>query len=476
MTARALPQDRGLPQLACVLDARRMAREFETRMFGPATRGGSPDGGPFRLRDCRIERIKYQPGKKCTIGYRLSIDDRRSGRSHNQLLSARAFAPGASHSRYQKAKRQVLVSPQFGPPVMHIEPLEMVVWAFPNERKIENLAALTDAGRLRNEILRDIVERHWGPAWRIATVSPTLAHYIPEHTCCIRAALDLCHRRTGEKRPWVVFGKTYYDDRGADAHADMQRLWDGAARIRGALSIPRPLGYQPAYRVLWQEGLAGETFEKRYGDDGADLGLVGKAAEAVADLHTTSIGCRRRTRPRETVSRLLAVTSRLERVRPSCATTAAAVVQRLMNDRDRLPDAAKATLHGDLHTKNMLVAGDRVSLIDLDTLSEGPPSYDIGSFVAAALYRAILCRRTPASTRPMVEMFLGRYRARVPWAIPRSEIAWHTAAALIAERAGRCISRLKAGRLEIVDDLVALADRISRGTDDVLAAAGTGDD
>jgi len=52
----------------------------------------------------------------------------------------------------------------------------------------------------------------------------------------------------------------------------------------------------------------------------------------------------------------------------------------------------------------------------------------------------------------------------VPWPAPRADIDWHTAAALVSERAVRCVTRLKPGRLALIDGLLATAERLMRRT------------
>ena len=47
------------------------------------------------------------------------------------------------------------------------------------------------------------------------------------------------------------------------------------------------------------------------------------------------------------------------------------------------PRARSVLVHGDLHLKNALLAGDRLSLLDLDQAGVGHPAADLGSLLAA---------------------------------------------------------------------------------------------
>jgi hypothetical protein len=459
---QSIPQDTSLPQLPIVLDADLMAHEFDRRMFGSEADIGRDIADRFRVDDCRIERIKYKPGYNCLVYYRLTITNRHCGESANQLLCGRIYSAGGSRSRYAKARRDALAVPGFGPALFHIEPLDMVVWAFPNDRKLHGLAALTDGGRLQTDLLPEIVSSRWGADWRIEDAAPTLVHFVPEHTCCIRVDLRLVHRSTGEIKSWLVFGKAYYNSQGEEAFDNMRRLWASPTRMRGDLNLPRPLGYQPRGRVLWQEGLAGQTLMARSPDDRIDGILIAGTAAALAGLHRTAIDCVGKSEIEDIVNRLGELEGLLTQVQPSCGFTLSTVIARLS---ERAPDLTRdtcATLHGDLHPKNIFVDDDRISLIDMDSITRGPPLQDIGSFVAALLYRAILRGAPPSSIVPLIRRLVGRYAELVPWPVPALELAWYTAAALIMERGFRCVTRLKAGRLEVLDDLVELADQVSR--------------
>ncbi len=452
--ARDLPRDAVLPQLGAVLDPAHMARTFNSHMFSRA------EALRFNVDACGIERVKYRPGNKCTIGYCLTIHDRATGASHEQRVCGRIFGAGGSRTRYATAQLQDLVKPCFGPPLLHIESLEMVAWTFPNERKLIGLAALTDDDHLRNVVLPEIVESRWGPGREIVGISHRIANYVPEGRLCVRVDLRLRRRRSHstKTRAWTIFGKTHYNGRGAAAHHILERLWDSESRRRGVLHIPRPLGYQPDRRLFWQEGLKGETLES----GGMDPAQLAKAAEALAALHRARIDCGRGMRVGDVVARMTGIRDMLGATRPTSRETLFGLVDRLLARIPRLDNATLVTLHGDLHPKNVFMNGEGTALIDLDDVTTGPPMFDVGGFVARILYRSYLDGGSPASAQPLFAAFIGRYRECVPWPTPALDIAWYTAAALINERAFRCVTRLKSGRMEIFDDLVRLADRIGR--------------
>jgi tRNA A-37 threonylcarbamoyl transferase component Bud32 len=471
MLPRVIPRDPQLPQLSIALDPERMACEFERSFAAANGSAGHPTGGHLNVESCSIKRIKYKPGNNCLIHYQLKVRNRRTGARDAQILCGRIYQAGESRPHFDKAALRPVVPPRLGPPLLHIEPLGMVAWAFPNDRKLQGLPALTDARRLKDDLLPEVVESRWGAAWGIEDVLPRLVHFVPEHTCCVRVDLRLAHRVNRKTRPWVIFGKTYYNEKGEEAHANMRQLWASGVRRCGKLNVPRPLGYRPAARLLWQEGLPGRTLLEHCRDGNLSRPLVEQVGKAIAGLHRAGINCPRESGIEEILKRLGEVQKLLAGVRPSSASAVAGIVARLTAQAPILNRGAVAILHGDLHPKNIFVNEGEVSIIDLDDISRGPPLRDIGAFIAALLNRQMLAGAPQSDTGRMIGYFIEKYRAHVPWPTPRAEINWYTAAALVIERGFRSATRLKPGQFEILDDLMAKADEISRGTEDVLELA-----
>jgi hypothetical protein len=101
-------------------------------------------------------------------------------------------------------------------------------------------------------------------------------------------------------------------------------------------------------------------------------------------------------------------------------------------------------------------------LIDLDNVCAGSPYHDLGSLVAALHYAGLLRSAPDGLVSGTVETLLESYAGCAPWPVPREVVDWHTAVALITERAYRSVTRLKNGRFALVDQLIALAGDISR--------------
>jgi hypothetical protein len=272
--------DPALPQLRLALEAESMRAEFARRIKHSS----------YRVVNCAVEHVRYQPGKHALICYRLTLRDARSSTECQQVLTARLYPPGESCARFEEANAQRLLPPAFGLPLAHIESLAMVVWAFPNEQQLKGIAALDNARALRETILAPVVRAHWGVATNIVGLANEIVGYLPEHYLTIRVELKL-EKASGETLPWRLVGKHYPDDRGRETHSVMQQLWASAARMRGELGIARPIAYQPRLRILWQE--APSAFARNFGagDSMAQAGAAAAEPHALGRRpETTALG------------------------------------------------------------------------------------------------------------------------------------------------------------------------------------------
>ena len=455
-------KDDTLPHLPVALDTACMQAVFQKSFFGEPRATAA-----LRVRDCQIERVRYKPAKNCMVCYRLQIENSAGQLVDEQLVTVRLYEPGGSRRRFARAQNAPLARPAFGPPLLHLPDLDMVAWPFPNDRKLHGLPGLTDPANLRTVLLPPLIDHHMGSDWRIVAVTQNLVHYNPEHTAMLRVELRLENRETGEHKPHLLFGKTYYDEEGQETYRVMRQLWQRAAAPgtrSNFVHIPQPLAYQPEFKLLWQQGLRGQTLMAlELGSKDFFKGLE-RAAAAVAALHQARV-LDVRARPLSAwITRLREMRDWLPAVLPSCRAALEPLVDTLLAQAAQLGPQPAAILHGDLHLQNFFLDDQAVALIDLDNVRCGSPWQDVGSFIASLLARGLHLGASRPLIDEMVVAFVDSYRQHVPWHVTPQELNWFVAAALINERVYRCVTRLKHDRLDLVHDLVAQAAQISTQT------------
>lgn len=446
-----VPADPKLPWLATALDRDAMSRHF-ARLVLPTFAPAQP--GRYRLHGCDIDHVRYRPGRNCAIAYRLQVLDTATRAHHDLRFHARMYPPAGAHSRHARAADERLEPAPLGPPLHLIEPLDMVLWAFPNERKLRALGAVLDDGRLASEVLPEVIATGWGPSWQVETLRRDIVHYVPEHALTVRLQLGLRHGLTGERRPVALYGKCQHDDQGA---ATLRVLSALRTQRQHGLRTPTPLCYQAPLRLLWQEALPGVPLADLLHDEAAVPALMRQAGAQIAALH----GARAPVSGQITHGHLL---TRVDAAAPVLAgemgDDAAMVWDLTTALQAQLPaqPSEPVLLHGDLHAKNILVGSQGAGLIDLDSCVTGPASWDLGSFIAALIATDII-QRAPGRACGRAALMLQGYGAD-HWDAPTHRaLDWSVACALVIERALRSVSRLKAGRLRTLPALISAAQR-----------------
>ena len=355
---------------------------------------------PQEVAGCAIERVKYRPGRSALVLYRLSLGE--------NMPEALVYAT--------------------------VYPAGIALRAFPDDRKLPGLRLLADPARLRAELLP------WDCT--LARVS-----YFPEHAYTARVTVN-----RGGGREWTLYAKTQSTARGEHTFALLQDLH------KKNLHCARPLLYHAASATLVQEAVPGSTAESLAVQGRLCGALAASVGASVAALHGTQLDGLARIDAPAGLTRLHDVVRVLGAVMPQAAAQARKVVGQL---EKRLPPASPpSTLHGDLHLNNILVDSGRVALVDLDDLCLGPAEAELGSFVAALAYRATL-HGERGMHQATIERFLAGYAEHASRAIFMDHVAWYAAAALIHERAWRCLTSLKPGRLALIDELIGEASELA---------------
>jgi hypothetical protein len=134
---RALPIDPALPHLAHALDPQAMALTFAGLLGG------------LKVRTCEVDRVKYRPGRNCSVSYKLQLHDPRDGRAFEQRVAARFCSGDDAQRRHHHAMLRPSVASAAGPALSHSAALDMLAHWLPNDHKLAALALLCNDAELR---------------------------------------------------------------------------------------------------------------------------------------------------------------------------------------------------------------------------------------------------------------------------------------------------------------------------------------
>jgi hypothetical protein len=342
-----LPVDPALPQLRSALDESVMAAHFADVLRGHGA----------GVEACCVERVKYRPGRNCTLSYRLQ-PARPGQRPPPRATRGRAPVQRrrgrcAPRARCRDGLGAFASRPGAAPPA-GAGHADLVV----AERRQADCTGRAGrcAARLREQWLPPVLSVLGAPARRVLTGHELDGRAVraraPSHRTCRPAVA----RRARRSRS-AVYAKSSREPDGASAHGHAAHAAVvGGLAAAGRLNTPRALLWQPLTGLHWQQGVPGRAL--------LDLpARASRGARAVA----------RRAARRAARASPVALT---RSITPEVMRSRLAEVQALLGDA--LPPSQPicqspradwpgghalgagqqlATLHGDLHPRNVMAEG-----------------------------------------------------------------------------------------------------------------------
>ncbi|CAD5373920.1 Phosphotransferase family protein [Rubrivivax sp. A210] len=448
----SLPQDPLLPQLATALDGAAMAQVFAAALQGPA------------LLACEVDRVKYRPGRSCSVSYRLRLCEAPRG-EFEQRVSARFLMGGEARRRFEQAGARGGSKPSpAGPALQHEAALDMLAWWLPNDPKLAALALLCDDAELRRRCLGEVVALLTGGRGRLVEHRTTLVQVVPELRVCARVDLTLQDEAGAPTQQRTLYVKADAERSGAHTRAVMQALSDSPAQSSGLLCTPRSLLWQAEAGLHWISALPGQPLLEV--DPQIRAASSMRVARQLALLHATPVPAGPRLldlaalrAQRERAAALLA------QVQPAWQPLLERLCAALQAGEGLLAGLPPSTLHGDLHPNNILVdarhGSCRQAFIDLDDVQQGPAVLEVGGWIADAHYRAIVDGHAPAAASAAADLFLAAYVQTAGQALEPAALAWAAAHHLLCRRACGGVANLKPGRYAAVPALLEVAAAIA---------------
>jgi Phosphotransferase enzyme family len=421
-TAALLHSDPVFPQRDLLLDPDYMGRRFGM-MLGIH--------GELSIEDCERVRATYRPGQSLRVIYKFRADGEPC------MIAARALADTLNRQQYQRG----------GPPAsgnaawrssFWDDATEATCWIFPHDRKIAALPALMAVP----DSLAELLESRWAESRLVAYAS---------EKCATVQCLDA-------EQSIVAYGKVYAGSEGRACY----ELYNALAHRQGVsdapYGVPRAILYSSSLQLLLLEPIAGQRIADLRGEN-LERGLH-SLGQTLAAFHATPPPEGAPEFTRFHPERLRETADAIAMVRPDVAAMAHSLCDQLSSTA--VVSDSPVCLHGDVHPKNGILCGDRIVLVDLDQVAFGPAAADLGSLLAGLRYDAVVGSLSQKNEQWLSEAFLSGYQALKRLPEPQ-ELRWYTAAALLAERASRAVSRVRQQGLEHLQELLVAAQEMLGG-------------
>src|SRR3954453_465200 len=365
----------------------------------------------------------YYIGESLRLAYDVAVDGRQF------VMSARTFTDSAAVFERARASAE----PVDGMPgIAHDPTTQTVWWTVPNDRRLRNLGTLLEPpNRVRQSS-------------GVARDRSALVRYSPECSATAQV-LDADGHVTGYAKA--------YGDRDALEVAEQYNRMAASMTMLDNVRTPRALGWARPDRIVMLEPMPGRQWVQLPAD--VQPVAMRHLGAALANVHGLPTPFGRGSFQRYRPERIVHSADLVGLARNDVATD----VRRL---GDRLAEEAPArapavNLHGDLQTQKVLFHGDQVHILDVDRGGSGPASADLGSVLASVLAHQVV--NPNKAVDGLGGELLDGYRS-VRSLPSEGDLRWHTAAAVVAERAIRAVNRINESTLAVLPDLVALGEEV----------------
>ncbi len=223
-----------------------------------------------------------------------------------------------------------------------------------------------------------------------------------------------------------AYGKLAIEAESGRSFALHERIHDDGRRNGHRFYIPRPLAYLPGLKLTVIEGGAGTSvLDVLRSDCMADAAMTAIAA-ALADLHALDIvPVQRVYGPRDESQLVTGWVELVAQLFPDAAEELHAVAARLQASEPST-HPARAFVHRDFYDKQILLGGEGLCFLDMDTACHGDPEIDVGNFCAHLQLRGL-----QGGTLPRCRDLETGFRCAYPKPLESARVDWYRRAALL---------------------------------------------
>jgi Phosphotransferase enzyme family len=443
--------DPQFPQLPKILESAYMREVLQNALFR------NKEEPTITIKSCSIGEKRHKPGKSFLLSYRLGLQHVGANVCHEQLMTAQLCRPGRGPSEFEACLEKQTQLPVGIPAVSFLPEVDMLLWAFPHDRKLVHLPKLLDAENLRTYFTKHCVEFEILPSEHVVSVQSEIMHYLPERSCMIRYTLAIADELSaGEPRQIILYGKNYRDGSGFETYYIMRQLAEQTSHCA------KPYAYDAETRTLWQAHVPGEPFEWTSAL-ATNHELIARVATCIAAFHSCTLDTTRFYGFSDISEQLQAACNIASVADPMLGEQVQAAVHAIRRNYKQLDlrNTVTTPIHLDLKMGNQLIADVKVFLIDMDCVQLGDPLVDVGSFVANLYLNGLRFGSDLGHIDEVVAIFCDKYSAVVDWFVDRAKLNWHIAAALIHEVVRRSLRQQNVERLKQVGAIIELSNRYS---------------
>ena len=132
MTLLVTPQDDQLPGLTTLLYT-----DMVERCLEPQIRQAGNE-----ILDCRVAYVRYRPSGNCVARYVITHRKRLSGATQELFWYGVCFTPQTYANAHKEVVAKTWAKPTLGPPFIALTDYKTLLFAYPNDRRLDGLRIL----------------------------------------------------------------------------------------------------------------------------------------------------------------------------------------------------------------------------------------------------------------------------------------------------------------------------------------------
>ncbi|MGO4890451.1 phosphotransferase family protein [Anaerobacillus sp. MEB173] len=300
-------------------------------------------------------------------------------------------------------------------------------------------------------------------------IDATLVSSTPKIRKMIVEYLVRYQNQEGELKEESLIGKVYSDeDKGLASYQFLKYLWENGFDVNPQHTIVRPITYLKQWRMLLMSKSPGKTMDDWIHDPNVNSKQLScLVADWLTQLHSiplTTVRTAARTRATADINRFY--DDLVERL-PQEKERLISLYLQLAQQSKLLKANETVLLHGDFHTKNLFISGQRVIAIDFDHHFAGDPAWDIAYLACQIQVSSFFKKGDFDYLKPMVKCFIERYLDSHPTYKRKhflNRLAIYSARSLF-ESLHYELCVLNTGKFSIVDPFLTKCELYLKGID-----------
>ena len=409
----------------------------------------------------------WESAKRVTVLYRTELKA-QDGRTFQQGYVGYVVPEQRMADEHKSVVKKAWSQPPLGRAVTLVPEASLILLSHPNDRKMR-LFTEADLRAWVSHHLRKFSQRFSvGSRWTVDEVKMETLRYVPDRRCTSLCRISIGSDQ-GQTQEVRFIAKQLNDEKKARSMfrnlRSLRRAWIEKRDRKNKrnhdilpIRFPMALAWHPEKAVVFIEEMPGVNLMEAL--PGIDAERIMSSA---GRLLATFQKAQKRVRKKVTIKNELAEVREAAQI----------IVEKVPHFRVRMRRLYKqlkvatnwqnknlvALLHGTYRLNHILIDGDELALLDMDSLRMGHPAYDVANFISSLFYLEAQQRLTDVQRREIVRHFLEGYASATTLNVDPAAVLWFLASLLVNKQAKKYVSHLHDDCEDKVERMLAIAER-----------------